>query len=73
MDAEKIKACLVSFSGASDAFEHLLQIIPSCADPPLMLSQIFPAISDRLKVKESVETIDRLKPGLVFIVLSSPI
>jgi DNA-binding NtrC family response regulator len=71
MDAEKIKACMVSFSGASDAFEHLLQIIPSCADLSLVLSQISPAISDRSNVRETVKAIDRLKPELVFIVLSS--
>ena len=71
MDTEKIKTCMVSLSDASSAIENLKRVISSCEDPPLILSQVFSAVSDRQKVQDTVKAIDRLKPGLVFIVLSS--
>jgi len=71
MDTEKIKACMVSLSDTSNALENLKRIIPSFTDPPLILSHIFPAVSDRLKIQETVKALDRLKPKLVFIVLPS--
>ena len=71
MDTEKIKACMVSFSDPPSALENLKRVISSCADPPLILSQVFTAVSDRPKVQETVKAIDRLKPELVFIVLPS--
>jgi len=71
MDKEKIKACMVSLSDASSALENLKRVISSCEDPPVILSQVFPKVSDRSEIQATVKAIDRLKPGLVFIVLSS--
>jgi DNA-binding NtrC family response regulator len=75
MDKEKIKACMVSLivslSDASSALENLKRVVSSCADPPVILSQVFPTVSDRSEIQATVKAIDRLKPGLVFIVLSS--
>jgi DNA-binding NtrC family response regulator len=71
MDREKTKACMVCFSDGSTALEDLKRVIFSCADPPLALSKEFPAVSDRLEIQETVKAIDRLKPGWVFILLSS--
>ena len=71
MDTEKIKACMVCLSHTSNALENLKRIIPSFTDPPLILSHVFPAVSDRLKIQETVKALDRLKPKLVFIVLPS--
>jgi two-component system, NtrC family, response regulator GlrR len=70
MDAEKIKACLVSFSDAPSALKNLKQIIPSCTDPPVMMSQVFPGLSNRIEIQETVKAINRLKPKLVLTVLS---
>jgi two-component system response regulator GlrR len=71
MDTEKIKACMVSLSDAPSALDKLKRIIPSSADPPLILSQVFPAVSDLQEVQKTVKSIARLKPGLVFILLST--
>ena len=71
LDTEKIKACMVSLLDAPNSLQNLERIIPSCADPPLILSQVFLTVSDRSKVQETVKAIDRLKPDLVFIVLSA--
>jgi DNA-binding NtrC family response regulator len=71
MDAEKIKVCLVSISDSPSALENLKRVVSSCIDPPLILSMVFPAVSDRQKVQGTLEDIDRLKPQLIFVVLSS--
>ena len=71
MDKEKIKACMVSLSDASSALENLKRVISSCADPQLILSKVFTAVSDRPGTQDTIEAIDRLKPELVFMVLSS--
>jgi two-component system response regulator GlrR len=71
MDTEKIKVGMVSLSDSPNVLENLKQIIPSFKDPPLSLSRLFPAVSDRLKIQETVQAIVRLKPELVFIVLPS--
>jgi DNA-binding NtrC family response regulator len=71
MDAEKIKACMVSLSGSCGALENLKRVISSFVHPPLNLSAVFQAVSDQQKVQERLEAIDRLKPQLIFIVLSS--
>ena len=71
MGAEKIKVCLVLLSDAPDVLENLKRIILSCADPPLIISQVFPAVSNRVEIQEAVKAIGRLKPEMVFIVLTS--
>jgi DNA-binding NtrC family response regulator len=75
MDKEKIKACMVSLvvslSDASSALENLKRVVSSSADPSVILSQVFPTVSDRSEIQAAVKAIDQLKPGLVFIVLSS--
>ena len=71
MDAEKIKACMVSLSDTPNVLDALKQILLSFKDPALSLPHLFPAVSDRLEIQKTVQTIDRLKPKLVFIVLPS--
>ena len=71
MDAEKIKVCMISISDSPSALENLKRVVSSCIDPPLILSTVFSAVSDRQKVQEALEDIDRLKPQLIFVVLSS--
>jgi two-component system, NtrC family, response regulator GlrR len=71
MDPEKIRVCMISISDSPSALENLKRVVSSCIDPPLILSTVFPAVSDRQKVQETLEAIDRLKPKLIFIVLSS--
>lgn len=70
MDTKKVKACIVSFSDAPKAFANLKRIIPSCVNPSLVLSRVFPGALDPVKVQETTKAIDRLKPGLVFIVFA---
>ncbi len=71
MDAEKIKACMVSLSGSPIALENLKSVVSSCVHPPLILSAVFPAVPDQQKAQERLEAIERLMPQLIFIVLSS--
>jgi DNA-binding NtrC family response regulator len=53
------------------ALINLNRVISSCTDPPVILSQVFPTVSDRYEIQETVKAIDRLKPALVFMVISS--
>jgi DNA-binding NtrC family response regulator len=71
MAAEKINACLVSFEDASDALERLERIFPTCANLPLTLLRVFPALSGRPKIQEALEAIKRLQPELVFLLFRS--
>jgi len=71
MDKEKIKAFMVSLSDASSALENLKRVISSCANPPLILSKVFTAVSDRPGTQDTIEAIYRLKPELVFMVIAS--
>ena len=71
MDPEKIKVCMISISDAPDVLENLKRIITSCANPPLTISQVFPAVSNRVEIHEAVKAIGRLKPEMVFTVLTS--
>jgi DNA-binding NtrC family response regulator len=71
MDQEKIKACMVSLSNASSALENLKRVISSCANPPLILSKVFTAVSDQPGTQDTIEAIYRLKPELVFMVIAS--
>ena len=70
MDAEKIKTCIVSLSDISEAIENLQRVASSCIEPPLVISTIFSAVTDRQKAKETKEAIARLRPQLIFIVLT---
>jgi len=71
MDTEKIKACIVCLSDAPSALENLKRIIPSRVDPPLIMYEVFTAVSNRIEIQETVKAIARLKPKLVFMVLPS--
>jgi DNA-binding NtrC family response regulator len=62
---------MVSLLDDATALINLNRVISSCTDPPVILSQVFPTVSDRSEIQETVKAIDRLKPALVFIVISS--
>lgn len=71
MDAEKIEACMVPLSDSPNALENLKHIISSCADPPLIISRVFPTVSDRSDSQATLKALVELRVAMVFILLSS--
>ena len=68
---EKIKACMVNLSEDSKLSDILREILASCLKQNLLISHVLPAVSHQEKIQEAVESIIRLKPELVLIILST--
>jgi DNA-binding NtrC family response regulator len=68
---EKIKACMVNLSGNDRSLGTLQRIFSACLEATLFISHVLPAVPHQEKIQEAVESITRLKPELVFIVLTT--
>ena len=68
---EKIKACLVDLSEDDCSLDTLRRILAPCLNQTILISHVLPVAYHQEKIQETVESIIRLKPDLVFIVLST--
>jgi two-component system response regulator GlrR len=68
---EKIKACMVNLSESEGSLDTIREILSACLKPTLLISHVLPAVSHQEKIQEAVESIIRLKPELVLIILST--
>ena len=68
---EKINACMVNLSESEGSLDTIREILSACLKPTLLISHVLPAVSHQEKIQEAVESIIRLKPGLVLIILST--
>lgn len=68
---EKVKACMVNLSEDDCSLDTLRRILSCCLNKTLLIAHVLPGVYHQEKIQEASASIIRLKPDLIFIVLST--